>query len=153
MEASQNVSHWCFYFWKRTPEIAMLFILTWHRLRIKALLVSGSVSSDRCSFSAPCFYAPKVRSDPSLRLGSAVKPNHHRRFLFHSLGLKILPWNLRSCLDLWLTAKFGICFVFFTHLKLAHVRLSSAPRLQNSWVCLWRTGEGWVDKGLLNGGG
>lgn len=126
---------------KVQPEVTMLFILSWHRLSIKALLFSGSVSSERSSSSAPCFYAPKVRTDLHSDSTAATLPPKEISVLFVwisniSAESALLFGSVKGESD-------------FTHFKLA-------PRLRFLLIC--RTpecvcGEQGVDKRLLNGGG
>lgn len=130
-------------FWKRQPEVAVLFIRAWHRLRIKALLFSGSVSSERSSSSAPCFLRTKSPLGSSFWLVSS-NPVFKRRFLFYSFGFH----NISPESALLFGSVKGESY--FTHFKLAP-RLRSLAHLLNSRVCV--CGEQGVDKRLLNGGG
>lgn len=120
----------------------MFFARTWRQWRIKALLFSGSVSSERSSSSAPCSYAPKVgTASPSD--SSAVTLLSREISFFYSFGFLNISVEF--------TLMFGSAKgdLIFTHFKLA-------PRLHFLLVCWtpWSVcGEQGVDKRRLSGGG
>lgn len=126
--------------WRFKPEVVMLFIRAWHRLRIKAQLFSGSVSSERTSCTAPCVYAPKVRTDSNSDLAAVFNLNTKGDFCF-------ICWDWKHfggiCAFVWICG-----LLLFTHLKLAlGLRFLLVCRTAE---CVCR--EQGVDKRLLNAG-
>lgn len=136
----QNICHLVLLLWRCIPEMAMLFILIWHRLRIKPLLVSGSVTRERSISSAPRFYAQKVRT--ALRSDAAAVPSVSATggscFCFSPAGIENISVESALVFGSVIRCKWG---PVFTHFKVGSAA-QLAARLQNSRVCVRRTG-GW----------
>lgn len=125
-------------FWKCKQETPTSFVLTWLPLRIKALLFSGLVSSERSSSSALCFYASKVRT----RIFTQTRQLRYCQRRFCCI---IIRWDCRYFGE---TCAFRICDVpgqgdlcvfFFSRTCWLFVFYTFAELL---WVCLRRAG-GW----------